>query len=188
MFTGIVEYTAKIIQNTGHTLVLERPATFDDVKLGSSIAVAGVCLSIVELTDHSMRFDVIDETLAKTTLGSLKVGDLVNVERAMKADARLDGHVVQGHIEGVGEVTSDERRVKSGMLSVRIPQQLLASIVPKGSIALDGVSLTVASLDEDICTVALIPHTLAHTALGTLKEGDRVNVETDILQRTYAHR
>ncbi len=183
-----MEATAKILSTTDVGFAVQRPPSFDDVKLGSSISVAGVCLSIVELTDHSMHFDVIDETLAKTTLGSLAEGTLVNLERAMLAGARLDGHVVQGHIEGVGEVTSDERRVKSGMLSVRIPQQLLASIVPKGSIALDGVSLTVASLDEDICTVALIPHTLAHTTLGILKEGDRVNVETDILQRTYAHR
>ena len=104
MFTGIVEATAKILSTTDAGFTIERPPFFDDVKLGASINVSGVCLTIVELTDQSLRFDVIDETWNKTTFRSLKSGDYVNLERAMKADARLDGHIVQGHVEGVGVV------------------------------------------------------------------------------------
>ena len=351
MFTGIIESVARIVENTGHRLVLERPAMFDDVKLGSSIAVAGVCLSIVELSDTSIRFDVVDETLSKTTLDSLKVGDTVNLERAMLSGSRLDGHIVQGHVENVGVVVGvssipqplppeeegerptkevgerltreegkrpmeeegepkrnhfssvirgfmrtmrknptdaeamlwhvlrhdqlgvrfrrqyhvagrildfycpalklcievdggihrslvakkedegrdvflleygvrtlrftneevlenlpgvlvqidtlvrtspppseegrgvEEHNTQNKTVSIRIPRPLLAFIFPKGSISLDGVSLTVADIQGDLCTVALIPHTLANTTLKNLQEGDRVNVETDILSR-----
>ncbi len=182
MFTGIIESTAKVLENTGRQLLVERPAMFDDIKHGASISVSGVCLSIVAFDASSMSFDVIDETLAKTKLGSLKAGDLVNLERAMLAGSRLDGHIVQGHIEGVATVTS----FIEGRLSLQVPKEFLPAIAPKGSIALDGVSLTVANVQDDIITVALIPLTLASTTLGNAKEGDRVNIETDILSRTHA--
>lgn len=333
MFTGIVESMAKVLENTGHQLLVERPAMFDDIKLGASISVSGVCLSIVSFDASTMGFDVIDETLSKTKLGSLKAGDHVNLERAMLAGARLDGHIVQGHIEGEGEVmsiasipqplspgekgekrhkrigrnilywmrgmrknpteaeaflwralrhdslgvrfrrqysvggrildfycpehhlaleidggyhkrhkiliqdherdaflkeeyqlrtlrftneevlhslTSTLQKIKEAIkhapppseegvgveentkqnttLAIRVPRKLIHSISSKGSIAIDGVSLTVASIDHDVCTVALIPHTLANTTLGNLKKGDPVNLETDILLRTHANR
>ena len=185
MFTGIIESTAKVIEKTDRGITVECPATFNDIKIGSSISVSGVCLSIVEFDVTSMRFDVIDETWAKTNLGDLRVGNLVNLERAMKAGDRLDGHVVQGHIEGVGEVVSCQLSAESSKLTIRVPQEFTASIVTKGSIALDGVSLTVADIQDDIVTVALIPHTLTNTTLQNLKEGDRVNVETDVLIRSH---
>jgi riboflavin synthase len=178
MFTGIVEATANVLQNTGHTLTIERPAAFDDLNIGSSICVAGVCLSIVATDEQSMRFDVVEETLARSNLGSKKAGDTVNLERAMKANARLDGHVVQGHVEGTGIVRSAEMR-----LCIEIPPSLSKNVHPKGSIAIDGVSLTVASIEQNLCTIALIPHTLERTTLGSLRFGDIVNIETDVMTR-----
>lgn len=327
MFTGIIEAAAKIIEARDGLLIIERPTSFTDIKEGSSIAVSGVCLSVEELNKKSIRFSVVPETIRKTTLGSKKEGDLVNLERAMRADGRLDGHIVQGHVEGVGEVITFEssssprppnvssiprplppeeegekkrnlpmgsnmlyfsrtwkairydqlgvrfrrqfvigervldffcpsirlaievdggihqdalqkkedsirdaflreehqietlrfpnesvlqnlpsvvktirerltdvsppppeeglgvEEMKEGTLQIRVPASFLPNIVSKGSIAIDGVSLTVASIDGDQITVALIPHTLKHTTLGKLQSGDRVNVETDVLAR-----
>jgi len=183
MFTGIIEAMALIQSNSEDRLTIDRPKDFDDIRVGSSIAVSGVCLSISALNAHSMSFDLTETTRQKTTMGSLKQGDRVNLERAMKADARLDGHVVQGHVENVGEVI--DRRGER--LTVRIPEKLLGSIVQHGSIALDGVSLTVADIDDGCVTIALIPITERETTLGTVQKGDRVNIETDILLRTRAH-
>ena len=183
MFTGIIEATAQILGKETNGIVVARPTSFDDVKIGSSIAVAGVCLSVVQLASAAMRFDVVTETLARTTLGSLRVGDTVNLERSLPADGRFEGHVVQGHIEGVGRVVLQ----KHSQLIVELPPELLPQVVAKGSVALNGVSLTIASIEQDRITLALIPHTLAHTTLGLLDKGDRINVETDILGR-YAKR
>lgn len=188
MFTGIIESTAKILKTTDSGLLVERPKIFDDLKVGCSIAVSGVCLTVTEFDQTSMSFDVIATTDKKTKLGSLAPGDRVNLERAMKADGRFEGHIVTGHCEGVGEVVS----LVGTLLSVRIPQPLLPFIVPHGSITIDGVALTVAETTKDCVTVALIPHTLAHTTLGALQEGQNVNIETDILGKymlaRHAHR
>lgn len=181
MFTGIIETTAAVLQKTATGLTLERPASFTDIKEGASIAVSGVCLSVVQFDEASMRFDVVEETWKRTKLGSLTVGDRVNLERSMRADGRFEGHIVQGHIEGVGTVVQPGTEI-----SIRIPSELVPMVVYKGSIALDGVSLTVARVEGDICTIALIPHTLEVTTFGALKEGDSVNIETDILGR-YAY-
>lgn len=190
MFTGIIEATAKILESDNGRLVIERPASFTDIKEGSSIAVSGVCLSVEEMNKKSVRFSVVPETLRKTTIGSFKEGNLVNLERAMRADARLDGHIVQGHVEGVGEIIDPSagsggkwKIENETLLTIKVPSHLLSGIVPKGSITIDGVSLTVASIDGDQITVALIPLTLEHTTLGKLQPGDRVNVETDVLAR-----
>ncbi|MBI3336218.1 riboflavin synthase [Candidatus Peregrinibacteria bacterium] len=180
MFTGIIEATAKVIKNEHGRLTIERPKIFDDIKVGSSICIAGVCLTIVDLKEKTMGFDTVPETLKRTTLGEKQAGDLVNLERALKADGRFEGHVVQGHSEAVGEILSLS---KDGMLRMVYPNNLKKFIVEKGSIAIDGVSLTVARLKGNECTIALIPHTLKVTTLGLLKEGDRVNIETDILGR-----
>jgi riboflavin synthase len=162
-------------------LILERPATFTDIKLGASIAISGVCLSVVQFDDTQMSFDVIDETLRKTKLGDLHVGDAVNLERAMKASDRFEGHIVQGHVEGTGEIR--DLGSETGVLNIVLPDILVPFVIAKGSITLDGVSLTVANIDDTVCTVALIPHTLSITTLGHLKPGDRINIETDILGR-----
>ncbi|MBM3227767.1 riboflavin synthase [Candidatus Peribacteria bacterium] len=187
MFTGIIEATAGVLSFDGSRLIVERPSIFTDMQQGSSIAVSGVCLSVKKLNKKCIQFDVVPETLAKTTIGSYKEGDMVNLERAMRADGRLDGHIVQGHVEGVGEAVRCDFSAVSSILVIRVPKLMLPSIVPKGSIAIDGISLTVASIDGDRITVALIPHTLENTTFGTLHVGDRVNIETDILAR-YAQK
>lgn len=182
MFTGIVESTAKVLEKHSAGLSVERPALFSDIKLGSSISVAGVCLTVSRLRDNSIAFDVIPETWSKTNLSTLKAGDDVNLERAMPSGGRLDGHIVQGHIEGTGKVVLQ----KHGQLIVELPSELITNVVSKGSIAIDGVSLTVASVEKNRVTVALIPHTLAMTTLGRLRNDDRVNIETDILHRAHS--
>ena len=181
MFTGIIEAIGDVLQKTDDSLVVTRPMLFDDMKKGSSVAVSGACLTIVALDAKTMTFNVVEETWAKTKLGELTMGDRVNLERALRADGRLDGHMVQGHVEGVGVVSH-----QSPTPQIKLPVELLKFIVPKGSITLDGVSLTVASIDGDIISVALIPETLQVTTLGTLTPGDQVNIETDILGR-YVH-
>ncbi len=186
MFTGIIEATAKVLKIGRNEIMLERPESFDDIKIGSSIAVAGVCLSVTSFDTQSMSFDVIGTTLRKTKLASLTIGDAVNLERAMKADGRFEGHIVTGHCEGVGKVGFRDRgRAGEGnmMLQIQIPVSLKKYIVLHGSIAIDGVALTVAELSDSGLSVALIPHTLEHTTLGSLKAGDSVNLETDILGR-----
>lgn len=184
MFTGIIETTAPVLENANNKLVLERPAIFDDIKVGSSICVSGVCLSIVAFNDQSMRFDVVDETLRKTKLGTLKTGDTVNLERSLKASDRFEGHIVQGHVEGVAMLKDLHTESGSGtLMTIELPTDIAPFVIAKGSIAIDGVSLTVATIAETLCTVALIPHTLSITTLGHLKIGDPVNIETDILGR-----
>lgn len=185
MFTGIVEATATILEQHGSSLVLGRPRQFDDIAIGSSIAVAGVCLSVTKFDERSMSFDVIPTTLKKTKLGMLKPGDAVNVERAMSASGRFDGHVVQGHCDAVSLVRSiEDRQDDTGhhrAIVIELPDTLRWLVVQHGSIAIDGVSLTVAHVDNFSFAVSLIPHTIKHTTLHALKKGDHVNLETDIL-------
>lgn len=187
MFTGVIEAAARVEQAFPGVLCVSRPAGFDDLKTGSSVSVAGVCLSVTALTPASITFDVVGETQRLSTLGALKPGDRVNLERALPAGGRFEGHVVQGHVEGVGEVVSLRSDGAWTTLAVRLPEACAAYAVPKGSIAIDGVSLTVASVEGGICTAALIPHTLAHTTLGCLRPGGRVNIETDVLVRSLLH-
>jgi riboflavin synthase len=184
MFTGIIEATAKILQRGDGSLTVERPAVFDDLKVGSSISVSGACLTVIGMDDRSLTFDVMPETIRKTTIGDLSVGDLVNLERALPAHGRFEGHVVQGHSEGVGEVVGLEQRGVDVRLTICAPAEILRTVTAKGAIALDGVSLTVAEKGSETFTVALIPMTLSQTTLGRRRMGDRVNIETDILVRT----
>ena len=188
MFTGIIEAKAIVMQNSLGKFILSRPEIFTDIKIGSSISVSGVCLTIVKFDDVAMTFNIIEETFQKSKLGTLRRYDKVNLERAMKASDRFDGHVVQGHVEGVGIVTDLtppplSMRGEGGLVIVKVPTALQRFVLPKGSISLDGVSLTVAEIEGEKITVALIPHTLQNTTLGSLKEGDRVNIETDVLLR-----
>lgn len=185
MFTGIIETAAEVLERTDRSLLIRRPDFFTDIALGGSIAVAGACLSAVRISADSIGFDVVPETFAKTSLGRLQKGDKVNLERSMLAGARFEGHVVQGHVEAVGEVI-ENRDFGPGQgwkLVVKIPADLVGAVVPKGSIALDGVSLTVAAIEGEKCTIALIPHTLEVTTFGVLKPGDPINIETDVMMR-----
>lgn len=191
MFTGIIEATAVILHATSSGLTIARPPIFDDVRHGSSVCVSGVCLTVTALDAMTLSFDVIPETWERTTLGDLQPGKSVNLERALRADGRLDGHIVQGHIEGVGEILTiapspDPTVSTHHTLEVSLPKLLHPFVIPKGSITIDGVSLTVAALKEKSCILALIPTTLRETTLGTLRIGDHVNMETDMIVRSLA--
>ena len=183
MFTGLIKATAKVIERTKNSFIIERPSSFTDLHTGSSISVSGACLTVSQLAADSLTFDVVSETWNRTTLGLLKAGDRVNLERALPANGRFEGHLVQGHIEGVGEVTQAPASGNQWQLAVALPVDLARVVVPKGSIAFDGVSLTVANVTAEQVTVALVPHTLKETTLGSLRVGDFMNVETDLIGR-----
>src|SRR5438477_1516581 len=173
MFTGIVREAGRVVSFDGHRLVVEGAT---EAAAGDSVAVDGVCLTAVD--GSQLAFDVVDETLARTTLGALKPGDAVNLEPALCAGDPLGGHLVQGHVDGLGRVRSTGEPVW-----IDAPPELLRYSVEKGSIAVDGVSLTVAALDGEGFAVALVPHTLEVTTLGRLEPGDPVNLEVDVLAK-----
>ena len=184
MFTGIVEEVGSVRRAAAGALVVGCDTIADDSGLGASVAVSGVCLTVVERSSTTLRFDLSPETLDRTTLGALRPGERVNLERPVTLAARLGGHLVQGHVDGLAEVASlTEDGTGNAVLRVLLPTPLLSGVVPKGSIAVDGVSLTVAAIDGDAIDIALIPHTLAATTLGELRAGDRCNVETDVIAK-----
>lgn len=186
MFTGLIEATATVINRNGAHLMITRPKEFTDIKIGSSIAVSGVCLTVTKMDEASLSFDLADVTQQKTTLGNIAKDQTVNLERAMPADGRFDGHIVQGHTEAKGTITDIQQQEDDWRVSIDIPHELAPSIIPHGSITIDGVSLTIASIEHDTITVALIPHTRTMTTLGNLQVGDDVNIETDIIGRYIA--
>lgn len=188
MFTGIVEHVGTVVGvERGADLTrlrIDLGPIAAGVKLGDSIAVLGVCLTVTRIEGAVHDFEAIPETLLRTRLGRLGVGDRVNLERAMGVGARLDGHVVQGHVDGLGEVVSLDRRGHEVELHVRLADPALeGAVVDKGSIAIDGVSLTVVRAEGLRFHVALIPHTLAHTTLGDLRPGDPVHLEVDVFAK-----
>ena len=184
MFTGIVEERGRVETTGGGRLVVEAHTIVRDSDVGASVSVNGVCLTVVERTDTSLRFDLSEQTLERTCLGDLRPGDPVNLERPVTLVARLGGHLVQGHVDGVGQVTRVEVDGSGGArVSIRLPGELSRYVVERGSIAIDGVSLTIAAVDDDEITVALIPHTLAVTTLGLAAPGRRLNVEADVIAR-----
>ncbi|MDX1469561.1 MAG: riboflavin synthase [Acidimicrobiia bacterium] len=186
MFTGIVTETATVTDvrdtNDGRRVVVEGSG-FGDIEIGDSVAVDGVCLTAVAIEGGRVSFEVVPETLSRSTLGEMTPGTKVNIELPMGSSGRFDGHMVQGHIDGVGEVVSVNRSAPGITMTIRAPQGLLGQIVEKGSIAVNGVSLTVAGMKDDQFSVALIPHTLEITNLGLRKPGDPVNLETDIIAK-----
>lgn len=187
MFTGIVEELGTVVARHGERLVVRGSVTAADTAIGDSISIHGVCLTVVEFRGEHLSFDLSDETLARTNLGSLRPGDPVNLERPATLVSRLGGHLVQGHVDGVAEVIAVRPEGEDGArLSVRLPGELLRHVVQKGSITLDGVSLTVAALDDEVVEIALIPHTLHATTLGSARDSDRVNVEVDIVAKYVA--
>lgn len=187
MFTGIVEKIGSVEEvadnEKGRRVVLSSPG-LGELPIGASISVNGVCLTAVETGDDSVAVDVIPETLERSNLGSLARENRVNLERPMPADGRFDGHIVQGHVDGVGTVTNVERDSDGGVvMSIETPENLRRYLVEKGSVSIDGVSLTVAGLTDGGFTVALIPHTLEVTTLGLRNPGDAVNLEMDVLAK-----
>jgi len=189
MFTGIVEKTLPIVAATDgwnfRRLIL--PNDWPDVKLGESLAINGCCLTVAEITETGLNFDVIKETLEKTNLGQLVPGDTVNIERTLKLGDRIDGHFVQGHIDGVGVLSNRIDTADETRLSIQAPDHLAKYLTPKSSITVDGVSLTIAALHGGLFEVALIPTTLKLTTLATKKIGWRFNLEGDILTKTIVH-
>jgi riboflavin synthase len=184
VFTGIVEECGRVATTGAGRLVVDARTVVRDSDVGASLSVNGVCLTVVERTDTSLRFDLSEQTLERTCLGDLRPGDPVNLERPVTLVARLGGHLVQGHVDGVGQVTRVEVDGSGGSLvSIRLPGELSRYVVERGSIAIDGVSLTIAAVDDDEITVALIPHTLAVTTLGLAAPGRRLNVEADVIAR-----
>ena len=187
MFTGIVEELGRVkaieIQADALRLTIEGPLVVSDANRGDSIAVCGTCLTVVEHDATSFTADVMQETLNLTSLAGIKVGDPVNLERAMTAATRFGGHVVQGHVDGLGEIISRTPSENWELVQVRIPKELMKYIVLKGSITIDGVSLTVNQVGEDFIGLSLIPETLALTTLGTKQPGDKVNVEADVMAK-----
>lgn len=185
MFTGIVEAVGRVVAIEpagGKTrLRVEAPGVAAGAPIGASIAVNGACLTVVEAGAEQVVFEAVPETLARSALGDLRAGARVNLERALRADGRLDGHLVQGHVDGTGRVRALERRGGDVRLAVDCAPELARQLVPKGSVAVDGVSLTLAGVSESGFEVALIPHTLAVTTLGERQPGERVNLEADVL-------
>jgi riboflavin synthase len=181
MFTGIVLEVGTVAAFDGSRLVLAAPETAASAAVGDSVSVAGVCLTVVETEEGLLAFDVVPETLSRTALGGLERGDALNIEPSLRVGDRLGGHVVQGHVDAVGRVRSITPDGDSRRMWVDAPQAVLGYCIEKGSIAVDGVSLTIASFDDDGFEVALIPHTLAVTTLGRLEPGDALNLEADVL-------
>ncbi len=184
MFTGIVEETGRVedVQKTSSGISLQVSAgrAAEGLKIGDSIAVNGCCLTVVEIHPH-LRFDLLRETWDRTNLQFVTRGSLVNLERPLRADGRLDGHFVTGHIDGLGRIALWERSGADHVLEITPPPELLRQIVQKGSIAVDGISLTLAAVGDKTFTVWIIPHTYEITALRERNVGDAVNLETDIL-------
>lgn len=184
MFTGIVKHVGRVTAiasaSGGRRLSIDMGPLAAGLALGDSVAVNGACLTAAEIVGEVASFDVVAETLDNTTLGKLSVGGSVNVELALPATGRLDGHIVQGHVDGIAEVT-DIRRGDRWDVTFRGEAELVGLMVPKGSVAVDGVSLTLSGVEVNTFKVALIPTTLAETTLADLSAGRRVNIETDVI-------
>jgi riboflavin synthase len=188
MFTGIIEETGEVVEikDSGQfrTIYIRGKSIFDDLKLGSSIAVNGVCLTARSLDTDKFSAEMSRETLDRTSLGSLAQGAIVNLERPMRADSRFGGHIVQGHVDGVGRIRRFNREGDAWILEVEYPAGGSRYVIEKGSITVDGISLTVASIgDSGVFSVAIIPHTFENTNLRAAKPGDTVNLEFDVIAK-----
>lgn len=185
MFTGLIEEIGivKSVQpiGEGRRFEIEAKKILGDVKVDDSVAVNGCCLTAVKVTADSFIAEAVEESLKKTTLGNLKTGSKVNLERAMRLSDRLGGHLVLGHVDGVGTIRSVQQRSASRWIGIQIPPQLMKYCIPVGSVAIDGISLTIAEIKNDVIYLSIIPHTWDHTILSLKKSGDEVNIETDMI-------
>jgi riboflavin synthase len=187
MFTGIIEELGKVSaiekQPDAIRLTISCGKVLSDLKRGDSISCSGTCLTAMEIDGTSFTADVMLETLKRSSLSEVKVGDVINLERAMQHETRFGGHIVQGHVDGVGEIISREKSDNWDWVRIRIPADLMKYVVMKGSITIDGISLTVNEVGDDHIAVSLIPETLEVTTLGYKHPGDKVNVEADVLAK-----
>ena len=187
MFTGIIEELGKVVtieeQPDALRLTIAGPLVTSDIKRGDSIACSGVCLTAIEIESGTFTADVMKETLRLTSLDGVKVGDPINLERAMTMQTRFGGHHVQGHVDGVGHFLSREKSENWDWVRIQVPKELMKYIVLKGSITFDGISLTVNEVGDDFVGLSLIPETLRLTTLGYKSQGDKVNVEVDVMAK-----
>ena len=187
MFTGIIEEIGKIIKIEsiagGKKLKILMDRISDDIKIDDSIAVNGVCLTITGIDKSGVWLDIVGETLEKTTLASMREGGSVNLERALRLSDRLGGHIVQGHVNGVGEITQISKRGENYYLEIFLPPDLIRYVVNEGSITVDGISLTIARIENTRIGISIIPHTWQHTMLSNARVGQKVNIETDVLAK-----
>jgi riboflavin synthase len=187
MFTGIIEELGTVTgitkQSDALRLTIKGKMVLEDLKRGDSISCSGTCLTAIEIDENGFTADVMMETIKLTSLMEVVVGDPINLERAMNAQTRYGGHVVQGHIDGVGEFVSRETSENWDWVRIRIPRELLRYVVMKGSITFDGISLTVNEISDDVIGLSLIPETLQVTTLGSKKPGSMVNVEVDVMAK-----
>ena len=187
MFTGIIEELGKVAaiekQPDAIRLTIACKEVLSDLKRGDSISCSGTCLTSIEIDDQGFTADVMLETIRRSSLDGVKVGDPINLERAMNATTRFGGHIVQGHVDGVGEFVSREKSDNWDWVKIRLPKELMKYVLHKGSITLDGISLTVNHIDGDVIALSLSPETLRVTTLGYKKPGDKINVEADVLAK-----
>jgi len=190
MFTGIIETKGciKSIRSIGKGLRLSITSEKLDgkIEIDDSVAINGVCLTVVELLPKGFAVDVVRETVSRSTVGQWRTGTKVNLERGLPAHGRFDGHIVQGHVDGLAELTQVKKTGNSAEMHFKTSQKIAAMIVEKGSVALDGISLTIAATDHDAFSVAVIPYTISNTTLNELRPGNKVNLETDIIGKYIA--
>ncbi len=189
MFTGIIKSLGRVkkiekSEERGKSMILEVAIDdTSDIKEGDSIAINGACLTVVQIYDNRIKFELVGETIDRTVLGSLREGEIVNIEKSLKVGDTLDGHFVLGHIDGIAEIVDKKEEEDQTIMYFRVEPSLMKYIAEKGSIAIDGISLTIIDVYNDKFAVALIPHTLANTTLGIKDNGDLVNIEVDVLSR-----
>ncbi len=189
MFTGIIETVGELRSLNGCRLIVQADTAAwpDPIAVGESIANNGCCLTVVDFTPESLEFDLSEETVAKTTFGELRPGSKINLERAMRADGRFGGHIVQGHVDGTARIAEIRPTADATIFRFEFPSDKRGFLVEKGSVTLDGISLTVVDLKEDAFEVWVIPHTLSHTNLSDKSVGDRVNLEFDVIAKYVAN-
>ncbi len=191
MFTGLVAELGTVVAlkplNRSYNITVKANKVLNNLNIGDSVAVNGACLTVVKISDSDFTADVMPETVKLTNLRHLKSGDKVNLERTLRLCDGLDGHIVSGHVEGVGVIASKKAEGIAEVVTIKTPPELLKYIIKKGSIAIDGISLTVTEVTATSFSVSLIPHTAAETTLGFKKPGDEVNLETDIIGKYVEH-
>lgn len=187
MFTGIIETVGTVTRvadsNLGRTLSIQCPSIMEGLKIGDSIAVNGTCLTAIEINDSGFVTEAVSETLEKTSTGRLTEGSRVNLERPMQANGRFDGHIVQGHVDATGQVLAVFPEGDGVRITISIPTGLTRYLVDKGSVTVDGISLTIAALEDESFQIALIPHTLSQTVMSDRRPGDMINLEVDVIAK-----
>ena len=185
MFTGIVEELGQVhkidSKSTGMRFTISAKLVTDDLNIGDSMSINGVCLTVTHKNNNLFSMDLVPETLEKSNLGELIEGDYVNLERAMRASGRFGGHILQGHVETLGIILDIHKQTDNAVISVGLDPDWMRYCIPKGAIALDGISLTIAKIEANIIEIAIIPHTLENTTLGLKSKSDTLNIETDII-------